>query len=498
MKAIPLSAWGLIMKSKVVFFLLLFATLVNAQDERRFVAKPLVLTHVTVIDATGAPARHDMTVIIVGDRIKALGKFGKIRTPEGAQVIDASGKFLIPGLWDMHVHTGLKEIFFPLYIANGITGVRDMGGDVDNPTGDFSIRFRLLEQWRNEIERGDLFGPRIIATGPILDGLKARTPSHLIVSNDVDARKAVRTLKALSVDFIKVYNDVPREAYFSIAREARKLGLPFVGHVPIAIRAREASTAGQKSLEHLISVLQGCSTQEDELIGENLKADPSISLRARLRRQAAQAISTYNDQRADSLFKLFVRNHTWQTPTLTALRWPALADGSSLTEDTRLKYIPRAWREGWTKRLKELSPEDIANEKKLFEEYLALVGTMRRAGVRFLAGSNAANPFTYPGFSLHDELVLLVKAGMTPMEALQAATINPAMFLGLTKSLGTIERGKIADLVLLNANPLQDISNTQKIAGVVLRGEFISAQRLQEMLSSDVSLVGRSDIPNRK
>src|SRR5215210_2562274 len=160
----------LIMKSKAVLFLLLFATVVTAQDERRFVAKPLVLTHVTVIDATGAPARPDMTVIIVGDRIKALGKFGKIRTPEGAQVIDASGKFLIPGLWDMHVHTGLKEIFFPLYIANGITGVRDMGGDVDNPTGDFSIRFRLLEQWREEIERGDLLGPRMIATGPILDG----------------------------------------------------------------------------------------------------------------------------------------------------------------------------------------------------------------------------------------------------------------------------------------------------------------------------------------
>ncbi len=197
-------------------------------------AKSLAITGVTVIDATGAPARLDMTVVVTGDRITAIGKPGEVGVPEGAHVVDVKGKYLIPGLWDMHVHTASPS-FLPLYLANGVTGVRDM--HALDPDAIFGLR--------KQVQEGKQPGPRVFAAGPLVDGPKPLVPSSLVAANATEAREAVRKLKKMGEDFVKVYTKLPREAYLSIADEAKKQGIPFVGHVPESVSAAEASDLGQ-------------------------------------------------------------------------------------------------------------------------------------------------------------------------------------------------------------------------------------------------------------
>src|SRR5579859_7487065 len=232
--------------SHLVLFTLL-ASFAEAQSARD--AKTLAITHVTVIDVTGAAPQPDMTVIVRGGRIAEI-KNSSRKTPKDAQIVDGHGKFLIPGLWDMHVHTnfgdwlpGGKEIILPLFVANGITGVRDMGGDL-----------RLVKEWRDQIEAGTTLGPRMVISGPMIDGAPPHFPASVPVSTAADARKAVDDLKQGGADFIKVQSYIPRDAYFAVAEEAKKQGMTFVGHVPDAIRASEASNDGQKSIEHYTGI----------------------------------------------------------------------------------------------------------------------------------------------------------------------------------------------------------------------------------------------------
>jgi imidazolonepropionase-like amidohydrolase len=468
------------MKKMSFLLLVLLPALLLAQSQQLPQPKPLVFTHVTVIDATGASAKPNMTVVVTGDRITALGQTGRVAVPKEAEVVDATGKFLIPGLWDMHVHTITKD-FLTLYIANGVTGVRDMFSTLEQ-----------INQWRKDITDGKFVGPRIVAAGPIVDGPKPVWPGSVAVSTDAQGRETVTSLKKQGVDFIKVYSLLPREAYLAIADEAKKQGIPFAGHVPISVSAAEASDAGQKSIEHLTGVLLGCSTKEAELAEEArqiiAKSETPMNEFMRISRaQSERLLASYSEEKAKALFARFAKNGTWQDATLTVLRSIASLDDSTFTNDPRLKYIPPMFRSFWNPktdfRFREATAEDYARLRRNFERSLQLVGAMHRAGVPILAGTDTPNPYVFPGFSLHDELGLLVKAGLTPMEALQATTRNAAKYLGLLDSVGTIEKGKRADLVLLDANPLQDISNTQKIAAVVVRGTLVPKSELQKMLA---------------
>jgi putative transposon-encoded protein len=466
-----------ILRSAFVLVLLL-PVLTFSQPKQNPEQKSLAFTRVTIIDATGAPAQRDMTIVIKGERISEIGSNGKVKVPKDALVIDAAGKFLIPGLWDMHVHTITKELFFPLYLANGVTGVRDMF----NPWANFS-------EWRREISEGKTLGPRISASYTIVDGPKPVWPLSIAASNEAEGRQAVLSLKRRGADFVKVYSLLPRDAYFAIVDEAKKQEMTFAGHVPEAVNAGEASDAGQKSIEHLTGVLLACSAREDEIRIETLKAlagGRSLLIESFFKRQLA-AVNSYDEQKAKALFARFVKNGTWHVPTLVVLRIFRYMDDPTITSDARLRYIPRFIRQALGWKLKENvgvnAVEETAQGRKLFLRLLFLVGAMHRAGVRFMAGTDTPNPFIYPGFSLHDELEWLVKAGLTPMEALQTATRNPAEYLNKLDSLGTIEKGKLADLVLLEANPLEDIGNTRKIASVVISGKLIPKTQLQEMLA---------------
>ncbi len=446
------------------------------------VSKPLVLTHVNVIDATGAPVKTDMTVVITGDRITAIDKTGQIRVPQGARRVDARGKFLVPGLWDMHVHL-YDERFLPLFIANGVTGVRQMFGSP------------LNLDWRERAARGQLLAPRLVIASPIVDGPNAVWGGSIKVANETEARQAVQKIKSLGFDFVKVYSDLPRDAFYAIADEAAKQGLVFAGHVPHSVSALEASDAGQKSIEHLTGVLEGCSPVGVE-ITRGYKANmanvtsqtgmDAAHLQV-MRALIERLLATYDKEKATALFARFAKNGTWQCPTLTVRRSGAFLGEADFRNDPRLKYMPKPIRSSWQP---ENNPfytsqkaEDWAIRKRRYQKETEVLAEMRRAGVRFLAGTDTANPFCFPGFSLHDELALLVEAGFTPMEALQAATLNAAIFLGKAESLGTVEQGKIADLVLLEANPLEHIENTKRIFAVVLGGELFEKRRLDAMLA---------------
>jgi imidazolonepropionase-like amidohydrolase len=425
----------------------------------------IAFIHATIIDATGADAQPDMTLVITHSRIATIGKTSGTILPKDVQVIDASHKFLIPGLWDMHIHSGGYENgkkYFPVLIAHGITGVRDMG----SPLGEI---LRL----RNEVREEKILGPHMVIAGPLLQGPLPFQMSILIsVANEAEASRAVISLKNGGVDFIKLQDAVPRNIYFAIASEAKRQGLPFAGHVPPFITAMEATNAGQRSIEHLggrfQAVLLACSNHEIELtekvraivrnvlksMAEKKEADDSEIFHATFMRPL---IEDYSDQKAAALFSAFHRNDTWQVPTLVA------------------QPIRNAINNG----RKDLNEEDVRYGQMLMQKQLDVVGTMKKVGVGLMAGTDLPpdNP------QLHEELLLLVKAGLTPLEALQAATRNPAKFLGRLDSLGTIEKGKIADLVLLDANPLEDIRNTRKISAVVLSGKYFDRAELDTLIA---------------
>ncbi|MDP9095871.1 MAG: amidohydrolase family protein [Pseudomonadota bacterium] len=339
-----------------------------------------------------------------------------------------------------------------------------MGGDLP-----------VLKEWRAAIAAGRLLGPRMIIAGPMLDGPVPRFPSSAPVATPADGRRIVDDLHAQGVDFIKIQSLVPREGYFAAADEAKKIGIPFVGHVPDTVRASEASDAGQKSIEHLTGIFEGASTIEDQLIS----GPKSLGVN----------VKTFDPERARRLVAKMAKNQTWQVPTLVWERGQWLVDAIDMTHDPLTKYAPRAWKEHtWPMFVKDIlesmDTDPLPVRQHFVQLELDMTLAMFRAGVPFMAGTDtAAGVHVFPGFSLHEELALFAQAGLTPLQALQTATSNPARFLGRS-DMGAIAAGQVADLVLLDANPLEDIGNTRRIRGVLLAGRYFDRPALDRMLKA--------------
>ncbi|MBL8234060.1 MAG: amidohydrolase family protein [Bryobacterales bacterium] len=376
----------------------------------------IAILNVTLIDGTGAPPKTNQTVIVRDGRIVSVGD---AKAPKDAQVIDGSGKFLIPGLWDMHAHV-LPDA--GVMLRWGVTGVRNMHIESAD-----AIRIALDAKQRTA-------GPRIVTNGVIVDGPQPVYPASARAGDAGTARAIARQAKDYGLDFLKVYDFVPRDAYFTLARESKRLKLPLTGHVPVWITLEEAARAGQRSVEHLSGVFEACTADanlQDEL--KRASALWMISRKESAKRLQATVLkmtTTYDGSVCKPLFELLAWKKVWQCPTLVVLR------------EARAAAIQ-------------------------------VVREMHAAGVPLLAGTDAGSNGVVPGESLHQELELLVSAGLTPMEALQAATSKPAQFLGLSKQLGTVQKGRLADLVLLDANPLEDIRNTRRIAAVISRGRVV-------------------------
>jgi imidazolonepropionase-like amidohydrolase len=446
----------------------------------------LIFTNVNVVDTREGHLLQNMMVVVKKGRIEGMAKVGLIGPGHGVHVINATGKYLTPGLWDMHVHTAFdpgawdERIIYPLYIANGVTGVRDMGG---NPG--------LLEQRRQRIDHGELVGPHLILAGPFLDGGKSDA-QVTAVNSPAEARTAVDALKKRGVDFIKILSNLTRDSYFAIADEATRVKIRFVGHVPDSVSAAEASAAGQRSIEHLTGIMLACSSKEGELRQQKLKAradhdSPAYSA------ASLHAMESYDGNKAVGLFAQFASNNTWQVPTLVWTQAMANVDVLDLGTDSRLTYVPASVREQWNpeRLLKQTAPERLAEMKKESVQDEELVRSMHRAGVQFMTGTDGPDPYVFPGFSLHDELELLVRSGFTPAEALRTATFNPAQFLTKLDKYGVVERGHVADLVLLDANPLEDIRNTRKIEAVVVGGKYYPREDLDQMLQQVVAAAAK-------
>ena len=442
---------------------------------------PLVLQHVTVIDGTGRAPLPDQTVVLTNGRITAIAPAARIKIDKSANVIDARGKFLIPGLWDMHVHLAgvnadpewSKDVLLPLLIANGITGVRDMGGDLE-----------ALLVWKREVEAGTLLGPHIYASGPWLAASGRKTPEQLPVTNAEEARAAVRDLKQRGADFIKIISLPSRETFFAVADESKKQKISFAGHLPFEIGAAEASNASMRSIEHFLysAFALSFSSQEEELRKQLVEAEKKGDSVA-WEKIAIESEATFSAEKAATLFQTLKKNGTWVTPTIASLDVTSRPDAWKL-DDPYLDFVPPSIAKLWRSsvddaRMKERAAwlgRQAANDWKL-------TGQLHRAGVPLLVGSDSLDPFVFPGDSLHREMAEFVQAGITPLEVIQDATSGAAKFVGREKELGTVEVGKTADLVLLDANPLENISNTRKILAVIRNGKILDRAALDALLA---------------
>ena len=418
-------------------------------------AKSLLIRDVTVIDCAGHPPLSGMSILISDGRIATIASASEMKVPPNARVLEAHGKYLIPGLWNMHVHLGAFEEgkrALSEYLGEGITGLRDMGSPLDD-----------VVRLRRETDDGTILGPHLVIAGPIIQGpLPFQMPMFISVKDAAAARRTVQELKRRGVDFIKVQDAIPHDIYVAVGKEARLNHISFVGHIPPTVLPEEASDLGQHSIEHLggrfWGVLVGASSRESELHAQEVdmyhkilsalvqkEAPTTENMRSRFTRVV---VESYDAEKAAALIALFRKNNTWQCPTLVVLH--------TLWSDDETQYTSEdlIWADGLLRKLTELIP------------------LMQKAGVGLLAGTDLA-PGAKNG-TIHDELALMVDAGLTPMQALQTATYNPALFLGKLNTLGTVEPGKLADLVLLDGNPLDDIHNTARISTVIVRGAVIS------------------------
>ena len=412
------------------------------------------LTHITIVDVTKGAMLNDMTIVIVDSTISAIGSDGEINIPRKAKVISCKGKFMVPGLWDMHVHLGnATSSALPLFVANGITGVRDMG----------TKSFDSIREWRNQIHSGNIADPRIISSGPILNGGHGLPDYQIGVNTAEEATRIVDSLTGIGVDFIKVHSGLTKEIYYAIARECAKLHVPFAGHVPssstsVVLSGEEVAEAGQRSMEHML----GIPFARDTI-------------------QAFQNMYP-TEESLKHLFAALLKYGTYITPTLSVYAIPPDYKSISRRQDSLMKYISPVLISFWNSQTGDWPERDKTFMNWLLKARMNMIPTLRDAGIPILAGTDTGFPYVLPGFGLHEELQYLVAAGLSPLEALRTATINPAIYLGKQGSLGSVENGKLADLVILNADPTIDIQNLRLIEAVVVNGKMYDRRALDNEL----------------
>ena len=465
----------------------------------------VALRDVTVVNVMDGSLRADQTVLITGNRITAVGPAAEIRVSRNAAVVDAAGGFLIPGLWDMHVHSvanvaldmavrsvAAMDWHFPLFLAWGVTGVRNM----NDGTGDITLE--LTNSVKRRLAAGELHGPRFLANGPSVDGDPPLGSNSAVVRTADEARAAVNKLVESGADFIKVYENLSREAYFAIMDQARGRGIPVDGHIPFRVTPEEAADAGQRTFEHVLAMAAGCSTaaaaerERFARVLSPLAGAPAL--------EGLAPMTLFHHERAlyDSrdpaacapTIAAYLRNAVADTPNVVAYRDVVNAQ-EILSDTSRMRFVPEVIRRNWQAMLStDLYREMQSVLRPLVPLYSENARLLNEAGVVLLAGTDVGIPALIPGISLHEELELLVEAGLTPPEALRTATINPARVLGLADSLGSVEVGKLADLVLLDADPLADIRNTQRIRAVIADGRLYRRADLDRLLAESAHPVG--------
>ena len=466
----------------------------------------LAVTHVAVVDVVSGAILLDRTVLIDGAAIRSFAPAADAEAAIGAdtKVVDGRGRYAIPGLWDMHVHfrTGPESdvprdvlveenrALLPQYVGFGVTGVRDCGGDMPDE----------VLSWRREIAAGTLIGPRIFTSLRKIDGpppadvdAEVSTQGSIAVASPDEATAAVESLAAAGADFIKL-NDywIDDASYFAALAAAAARGLPTAGHVPYQIPLEDVIAAGIGSIEHDDHLLKAAFPDDRAFSAELARAiaagqvEPFYDMLARL---AAGADFAH----ARTVLREMAKGGVALTPTALIVQIVSVVDPAEHEHDERLAQVPPAIRASFAQRIDDASfrsPEQIASHVHAAAVARDLVGIAAEEGVTILAGTDtgAGNSFMYPGFTLHAELKELVGAGLSPLRALQAATIRAAEWVRAADRFGTIAEGKAADLVLLERNPIEDIASTREIAGVVLNGVYLDSAALERLRTLEATV----------
>jgi imidazolonepropionase-like amidohydrolase len=446
----------------------------------------LAIQGVTIVDVTDGSLYFDQTVLIRGNVIETIGPAEQVRIPRRSVVVEASGKYLIPGLWDMHVHSATSvDWHFPLFLAHGVTGVREM----NDGTGDVTLD--LTNSIRRRLAEGELSGPpRFLSCGPSVEGdppLGADNP--VVVRTAAEARAVVDSLAEAGADFIKPYENLSREAYFALLDQARRRGIAVDGHVPFRVKPEEAAASGQRTVEHPEALAAGCSPEaeaERERFERVLAEFHSLPESEQFLIQFRHYRALYDSRdpaACASVFETYRQHGVAVTVDLVAYHHIVHAE-EILADTARMRLVPEAIRRNWQNRVTSETFQEFRSIllpiPPLELENVRLAG---EAGVVLLAATDVGVPLQVPGFSMHVQLGRLVEAGLTPLEALRTATLNPTRVMGLADWLGTVEAGKLADLILLDANPLVDITNTQRIHAVIADGRLYRRADLDRLLA---------------
>lgn len=459
-----------------ILFCLLFTNIAIAQKQN----VDVLIKSGSLIDVQSGKLLTKKLIAIRGKTIVGVFDEAQLKNFQAKQVVDATGKFIIPGLWDMHVHFGGGDTLieenknlFPLYIAHGITGIRDAAADLSTS----------VLKWRDQISKGELMGPTLFTSGPKLEGYKSTWIGDIEVSTNAEVDKMLDSLQGLRVDFVKITdNAIKPDIYLYILQEAKKRAIKTSGHVPFALTMDEVSSAGLGSVEHMSYVFKAGSTRDKEV------ADKVRTGQLTTRVASPMIAQSFDEATALAVYQRMAKNGTFVVPTLTISRTVSYLDQDNHQQDSYLQYIGQglkntyAWR---VNRVAKDSPEAIAERHAVYEKSSALLPLLHKAGVTIMAGTDAGflNSYVYPGLGLHHELGYFVKAGLTPLQALQSAIIPGPIFLGKTALYGDIAPGKSADIVLLDRNPILDIAATQAINTVILRGTVYNRKALDGLLA---------------
>lgn len=442
----------------------------------------LVIKNVHIIHIGTGEVSELMDIGIEGDRILFIEPTGE-RNNETVSVIEGDENFVIPGLWDMHTHNSMgPQQFFPLLLANGVIGIRSMFDQLDS-----------IQSWNRQIDSGSLIGPEIYTSGPIIDGPRPMWPGSVALGEPDQAASNIDSLVSLGIDFVKVYSFMNRQTYFAIANHCRKIGFPYAGHIPDVISIWEAAEAGQRSSEHGYGLLIESNSKKDHLRSVYRKEIEDSTLRTYPQRRKF-LLDHFDESSIDSISVRLSHTDMYLCPTLVVNRAIASLSDSSFRSDSRCRYmnpfLVMRWQPQNDFRLRNLDESYYQVEKGLFSHLQQTMGPLEKAGVRILAGTDYMNPYIFPGFSLHDELELMVEGGMTNRGALAAATINAVEFLE-AENYGEVEVGKVASFLLLEANPLDDIKNTTSLSLVVQKGLSFTKEELDLKLEELAQKFGK-------
>ncbi|GLU53605.1 amidohydrolase family protein [Dyadobacter frigoris] len=426
----------------------------------------LIISDVNIIDIKSGKVISHQFITVEKDLITGVFNQKTAGNITAKKTISGKGKYAIPGLWDMHMHFGGGESLIqenknllPLFLAHGITTVRDASADISNS----------VLQWREEIKAGTLSGPTIFTSGPKLEGYKSVWLGDIEISTAEEIPKALDSLDGLKVDFVKITdNTMKPELFLEAVRQARKRGYKVSGHIPSSLTMQDVMTAGLSSIEHMSYVLRAGTKNEKEI------AELSASGKLKGRELSNRILADFDENTALKVYGAMAKHDIYVTPTLSLPHLLAHLDEDNHQNDAYLQYMGKGLQKTYQMRIDRAGKDDkdaIAFRKLMNDKSESLLPLLQKAGVKIMAGTDAGylNSFTYPGIGLHKELQLMVAAGLTPLQALQASIINPALFLN-KKEYGSLVKGKKADILLLDENPLLNISSTQKIYSVVVKG----------------------------